>query len=75
MVAKVGSRERTLNKQVQVLKVEIDQQQRRQQAVNEIVDSDFFTALTTKAAVMRKKADLKEDAEEPQTSVGPDDDR
>ena len=74
MVAKVGSRERTLNKQVQVLKVEIDQQ-RRQQAVNEIVDSDFFTALTTKAAAMRKKADLKEDAEEPQTSVGPDDDR
>ena len=42
MVAKVGSRERTLNKQVQVLKVEIDQPQRRQQAVNEIVDSDFL---------------------------------
>lgn len=74
MVAKVGSRERILNKQVQVLKVEIDQQ-RRQQAVDEIVDSDFFTALTTKAAAMRKRAGLKEGAEEPQTSVGPDDDR
>ncbi len=73
MVAKIGIRERSLNKQVQVLKVEIDEQ-RRQQAVNEIVDSDFFTALTTKAAAMRKKADLKRDAEEPQTSVGPDGD-
>jgi HAMP domain-containing protein len=54
MVAKVGIRERTLNKQVQVLKVEIDEQ-RRQQAVEEIVDSDFFADLSSKAASMRKK--------------------
>ncbi len=62
MVAKVGIRERTLNKQVQVLKVEIDEQ-RRQQAVNEIVDSDFFTALTSKAEKMRKSVRDKEAAE------------
>ena len=62
MVAKVGIRERTLNRQVQVLKVEIDEQ-RRQQAVNEIVDSDFFTALTSKAEKLRKSVRDKEAAE------------
>jgi len=71
MVAKVGIRERTLNKQVQVLKVEIDEQ-RRQQAVNEIVDSDFFAALTSKAATMRKNVRDKEAAEAAQTTDAPD---
>ena len=54
MVAKVGIRERTLSNQVQVLKVEIDEQ-RRQQSVDEIVDSDFFAALTSKASSLRQK--------------------
>ena len=54
MVAKVRIRERTLSNQVQVLKVEIDEQ-RRQQSVDEIVDSDFFAALTTKASSLRQK--------------------
>jgi HAMP domain-containing protein len=54
MVAKVRIRERTLSNQVQVLKVEIDEQ-RRQQAVDEIVDSDFFAALTSKASSLRQK--------------------
>ena len=54
MVAKVGIRERALSNQVQVLKVEINEQ-RRQQSVDEIVDSDFFAALTTKASSLRQK--------------------
>ena len=54
MVAKVRIRERTLSNQVQVLKVEIDEQ-RRQQSVDEIVDSDFFAALTSKASSLRQK--------------------
>jgi HAMP domain-containing protein len=62
MVAKVGTRERTLSQQVRVLKVEIDEQ-RRQQAVDEIVDSDFFAALTSKAASMRQKVRDKEAAD------------
>jgi hypothetical protein len=39
---------------VQVLKVEIDEV-KRQQAVAEITDSDFFADLTTKAADMRAR--------------------
>ena len=54
MVAKVRIRERTLSNQVQVLKVEINEQ-RRQQSVDEIVDSDFFAALTSKASSLRQK--------------------
>ena len=54
MVAKVGIRERALSNQVQVLKVEINEQ-RRQQSVDEIVDSDFFAALTSKASSLRQK--------------------
>jgi hypothetical protein len=54
MVDKVGDRERTLVRQVQVLKVEIDEKQRKQ-AVVEIVDSDFFADLTAKAGAMRRK--------------------
>jgi HAMP domain-containing protein len=61
MIAKVGARERSLNKQVQVLKVEINEQ-RRQQAVEEIVDSDFFADLSVKAASLRKK--VREEATE-----------
>ncbi len=54
MVDKVGDRERTLVRQVQVLKVEIDEK-KRQQAVVEIVESDFFADLTAKAGAMRRK--------------------
>ncbi|MBU6315151.1 MAG: HAMP domain-containing protein [Acidobacteria bacterium] len=54
MVEKVGTRERTLVQQVQVLKVEIDENKRRQ-AVVEIVESDFFSDLTAKAGAMRRK--------------------
>jgi HAMP domain-containing protein len=61
MTDKVGARERTLVQQVQVLKVEIDEQ-KRQAAVSEIVDSDFFADLTSKAAAIRKKVKDSEDA-------------
>jgi len=52
MTTKVEKREKNLTQQVKVLKVEIDQV-RRQEAVAEITDSDFFTDLTTKAQTMR----------------------
>lgn len=54
MTRKVGARERTLVQQVRVLKVEIDEV-KRQRAVAEITDTDFFSTLTTKAAAMRAK--------------------
>ncbi len=54
MTRKVDARERTLVQQVRVLKVEIDEV-KRQRAVAEITDTDFFSTLTTKAAAMRAK--------------------
>jgi len=54
MAAKVGARERSLTQEVQRLKVEIDAT-RREAAVKEIVETDFFSDLTAKAADMRKR--------------------
>lgn len=54
MADKVGARERSLARQVQVLKVEIDEAKRKE-AVEEITDSDFFADLTAKAAAMRAR--------------------
>lgn len=54
MAAKVGARERSLTREVQRLKVEIDAT-RREEAVKEITESDFFSELTSKAADMRKR--------------------
>jgi HAMP domain-containing protein len=54
MTEKVGKRERNLVQQVQVLKVEIDQEKRRR-AVAEITDTEFFATLTSTAAAMRAK--------------------
>ena len=53
MAAKVGARERSLTREVQRLKVEIDAV-KREEAVKEITESDFFSDLTSKAASMRK---------------------
>lgn len=53
MAAKVGARERSLTREVQRLKVEIDAV-KREEAVKEITESDFFSDLTAKAADMRK---------------------
>lgn len=52
MSEKIRARERSLVKQLQVLKVEIDDA-RRQQSVAEITESDFFTSLTAKATALR----------------------
>lgn len=54
MAAKVGARERSLTREVQRLKVEIDAV-KREEAVREITDSDFFSDLTAKAEQMRRR--------------------
>lgn len=62
MTERIEARERSLVRQVQVLKVEIDET-RRQEAVAEITESDFFSSLTAKAAVLRAKVRDQEAAE------------
>lgn len=52
MVNKVRQREEKLKQQVTELKIEIDQAKRQKQ-VDEIVDTDFFQDLVTKARKMR----------------------
>ena len=54
MAEQVAARERQLRAQVQALKVEIDQE-RRKKDVSDVVDSDFFKDLQTKAADMRRR--------------------
>jgi HAMP domain-containing protein len=54
MAAKVGARERSLTKEVQRLRVEIDTV-KREQSVEEITGTDFFSDLKAKAAVMRAR--------------------
>jgi len=55
MVEKVYQREQVLRQQVHDLKIEIDQAKRQKQ-VDEIVDSEFFQDLRTKAQKMREQA-------------------
>jgi HAMP domain-containing protein len=52
MADKVRQREQTLKRQVEALKIEIDETKRKKQ-VSEIADSDFFRDLQTKARQMR----------------------
>ena len=54
MTSKVATRERTLARQVENLKVEVDEKKRKE-AVAEITDSDFFSDLTAKADQLRAK--------------------
>lgn len=54
MAEKVAARERTLTKEVQRLKVEIDAT-KRAKAVEEITSTDFFSDLTSKASQMRAR--------------------
>ncbi len=54
MAAKVYQREQTLRKQVERLKIEIDEAKKLKQ-VSEIADTDFFRELRTKAQEMRKR--------------------
>jgi len=53
MVEKVRGREETLRKQVETLIIQVDQA-KRQQAVQEVVDSDFFQDLQSKAKTLRE---------------------
>ncbi len=54
MVSKVYQREQSLIRTVQELKIEIDEVKRQKQ-VSEIVDSDFFQDLRSKAQAMRNR--------------------
>ena len=54
MAEKVGARERSLTREVQRLKVEIDAT-KRAQAVEEITGTDFFSDLASKATKMRAR--------------------
>jgi len=54
MADKVRQREQSLKRQVEALKIEIDETKRHKQ-VSEIADSDFFRELQAKAREMRSK--------------------
>ena len=54
MADKVHQREQSLKRQVEALKIEIDETKRKKQ-VSEIADSDFFRELQAKARDMRSK--------------------
>lgn len=55
MVGKVYQREQTLRRQVEELKIEIDEVKRSKQ-LSEIVDTDFFRELQVKAKFMRQRS-------------------
>jgi hypothetical protein len=54
MVSKVHQREQILRRQVEELKIEIDEAKRQKQ-VNEIVESDFFQNVQARAQAMRQR--------------------
>jgi methyl-accepting chemotaxis protein len=54
MVSKVHQREQTLRRQVEELKIEIDEAKRQKQ-VSEIIDSDYFQRVQSRAMEMRKR--------------------
>jgi HAMP domain-containing protein len=54
MVGKVYQREQTLRRQLEVLKIEVDEVKRQKQ-VSEIVETDFFQDLQAKARSMRSR--------------------
>jgi HAMP domain-containing protein len=56
MTSKVYQREQTLRKQVEALKIEIDDTKRKAQ-VSEIADTEFFRDLQKKAREMRQRID------------------
>lgn len=55
MVSKVYQREQTLRRQVEELRIEIDEVKRKKQ-VEEIVETDFFQQLQTRAREMRRRS-------------------
>lgn len=67
MVGKVYQREQILIKQVEELKIEIDESRRKKQ-VSEIVDSEFFQDLQEKSRAMRRRRTVEEAGEQTSTS-------
>jgi len=63
MIDKVYEREQTLRKQVEELKIVIDESKRQKQ-VEEIVDSEFFHELKVKAEQMRSQQRKKKPGDE-----------
>lgn len=59
MAAKVYQREQNLRKQVEALRIEIDETKKQKQ-ISEIADTDFFRELQNKAQHMRKRRDSEE---------------
>ena len=62
MVSKVYQREQTLRRQVEELKIEIDEAKRQKQ-VSEIVDSDYFQNVQARAQAMRQRRKQADSAE------------
>ena len=60
MTEKIGVRERMLRREVQALRIEIDESRRTQQ-VAEIVETDFFRDLQARAREMRQRQPRKVD--------------
>lgn len=63
MTEKVRAREQSLRREVQELRIEIDQTKKERQ-VKEIVDTDFFRELKSKAVTMRSRASAPKSEEE-----------
>jgi methyl-accepting chemotaxis protein len=68
MVNKIYQREKSLRIQVEKLKIEIDETRQKFQ-VNEIVDTDFFRDLRSKAGQLRKRRSDAEESNNTQTST------
>jgi len=69
MVGKVYQREQTLIKQVEELKIEIDESKRKKQ-VSDIVDSEFFVELQAKSREMRRRRATGDFDKEPDAEAG-----
>lgn len=61
MAKEIYVREKRLKRQVKALRIEIDEVKREKQ-VNEIVESDFFQDLTTKATKLRQRSQRRKRA-------------
>ena len=70
MVDKVRQREEKLKKQLADLKIEIDQGKRNKQ-VSEIVNTDFFQDLQTKAKALRKRRSTPRDRDTTKDNTAP----
>ena len=60
MAEKVQLREKKLKKQIVELKIEIDEQKKQEQ-VSQIVDSDYFKTLRANASTMRRRRERRKE--------------